>query len=315
MRKRYLSALPLIVGTGTLGAMEMTKSFINRSPNPSPETTDRDNEHWPEGYTDFRNEGIEYALKARKQSYEVIHITSKDGYDLSAYLFRTKENNGKVVVSCHGYHGWGLFDMARYLPMYEKAGLDTLIICQRAHEGSEGKYITFGAKEQEDVILWCNKLIELYGENVEIVLHGVSMGGATVCLASGNDNLPSQVKCTVSDCAYESMEKQAETSLNTPSFLIKPALSAISFWTKRLAGFSVRECAPIEAVKKARVPMLFIHGTADTFVPFEMADHIYDACTSEKEKLYIKGAVHAASYTTDPDTYTKTFLSFTERYL
>lgn len=269
----------------------------------------------PANFSGYVLQYKEAMKEVSKLNFEPLSITSNDGLKLAGKLFRLKPDNNRVVVGFHGYHGSDYYDMARFFDLYRRLGYDILIISERAHHDSEGHYITFGAHEQEDGILWLNQIVSLYGDQVQIVIHGVSMGAATVDLLSGRADLPSQVKCVVSDCAYTSIEQEARNVVHAPHWVQDILLFFLNFWIKRLANFDLREASPIDSVVHARVPMPFIHGEADNFVPYDMAKPLYEKCPTEKELFTVPGAAHAASYVIDPKGYEEHFEKFTEKYV
>lgn len=188
-----------------------------------------------------------------------------------------------------------------------------LLVDERAHGESEGTYIGFGCLDRKDAAKWAEYAVELLGGGCEIWLHGMSMGGSTVLMASGM-KLPREVKGIISDCAFtnawEVFSHVLKTQYHLPAF---PVLNISDQMTISRAGYSLRECSAKEEVKKAKVPILFIHGDADTFVPCRMCREIYDACASEKEILIIKGAGHCESFYKDQEKYEETLTAFLEK--
>ena len=180
----------------------------------------------------------------------------------------------------------------------------------RAHGESEGEYIGFGCLDRKDALVWINWVIQELGEDVGIVLHGTSMGGATVLMASGLE-LPGQVKGIVSDCAFTSPKEVFTHVLHSmyhlPAF---PAIPGADILNRRLAGYGMDECNAKREVAKAKVPILFIHGTKDTFVPYHMCREIYDCCASPKKILEVEGAAHAESYYKDTESYERALDEF-----
>ena len=185
-----------------------------------------------------------------------------------------------------------------------------LLVDERAHGQSEGEYIGFGCKDRFDAVKWIQWLIKEAGEDVQILLHGISMGGATVLMTSGLP-LPSQVKGIISDCAFTSPKEVFTHVLNTmyhlPAF---PMIQIADAVNKSKAGYGLDECNAAREVRKAKVPILMIHGEKDTFVPCEMCERIYVNCASPKKKLIIKGAAHAESYYKDTKAYEAAMDSF-----
>lgn len=185
-----------------------------------------------------------------------------------------------------------------------------LLVDERAHGESEGKYIGFGCLDRIDALKWINWVLRKCGEDVEILLHGTSMGGATVLMMSSLE-LPAQVKGIVSDCAFTSPKEVFSHVLKSmyhlPAF---PVMNISNFLNKRFAGYGLDECNAAREVKKAKVPILFIHGSGDTFVPYSMCETMYENCASSKKKLIIEGAAHAECYYKDTDAYENALTEF-----
>ena len=173
----------------------------------------------------------------------------------------------------------------------------------RAHGESEGKYIGFGCLDRKDALGWINWAIEKYGGDVEIILHGISMGASTALMASGLD-LPAQIKGIVSDCGFTSPKEVfthvLKTMYHLPTF---PIMQGAEIVNKKLAGYGMDECNAKREVAKSKVPVLFIHGSKDTFVPARMCQEIYDCCSSPKKMLIVEDAAHGESYFKDMNAY------------
>ena len=216
----------------------------------------------------------------------------------------------KAVICFHGYTGEGLSNHIAIADYFLKKGYAMLMPDARAHGESEGEYIGFGCLDRKDALSWVNWLIGKCGNDVAIMLHGTSMGGATVLMASGLD-LPCQVKGIVSDCGFTSPKEVFTHVLNhmyhLPAF---PAIQGADLINKRLAGYGMDECNAKYEVQKAKVPILFIHGSSDTFVPVSMCHEIYENCASPKRKLIVEGAAHAESYYKDMADYEKVLTEF-----
>ena len=260
-------------------------------------------------YAEILNQRKEYMMA---QPHEDIYQTSFDGLKLhAAYFPAIKESEKKKLVICfHGYTSQGLKDFIGLTDYYFKHGYAMIHPDARAHGQSEGKYIGFGCLDRKDALQWVNWAIQKYGEDVEILLHGISMGGATVLMAGGLE-LPPQVKGIISDCGFTSPKEVFSHVLKTmyhlPSF---PVMQGAEIMNKKLAGYGMDECNAKREVAKAKVPMLFIHGSKDTFVPTSMCHEIYDCCASPKKKLIVEGAAHAESYFKDMKSYEKALDEF-----
>ena len=249
------------------------------------------------------------------QPYETWSVTSEDGLKLAGYYIPAKVATTKTVLLAHGYLSKGK-DMGYYARFYsEELGYNILLPDARGHGASEGDYIGFGWPDRKDYLLWIQMVLERVGNDAQIVLHGLSMGGATVMMVSGED-LPEQVKVIVEDSGYTSVYDQFAYLMNSlsnlPSF---PVLTATSMLTKIRAGYNFNEASSVKQLKKNKTPVLFIHGTADTFVPTEMVRLLYAACQAEKEIYLSEGAGHAMAYTANQSTYEAVVKEFVGRFI
>lgn len=252
------------------------------------------------------------------QPHREINRTSFDGLKLHATFFPAiAEDAGKkkVAICFHGYTSKGMSDYIGLSDYYLKNGFAMLLPDARAHGESEGDYIGFGCLDRYDALVWINWAIEELGEDAEIILHGTSMGGATVLMASGLD-LPTQVKGIISDCGFTSPKEifthVLRSMYHLPAF---PAIPGANIVNKKLAGYGMDECNAKREVAKAKVPILFIHGSNDTFVPAKMCDEIYECCASPKRKMIVEGAAHAESYYKDMESYERAMSEFFEEVL
>ena len=245
--------------------------------------------------------GMEYM---KTLPHEDVYITSEDGLKLHGTLFPAPDNGKKYVIGIHGFqsHAWN--EYAPHIEFYRSIGFGMLLPDDRAHGESEGEYITMGVKDRRDCISWAKYLVERFGEDTKILLHGVSMGGATVLSASGEADLPSQVLGTVSDCGFSSARESFACQIERlyhipPAFIVR----VCQWYAKHKAGFDFMEARPIDQVRHAKVPILFVQGKDDVMVPEFMARKLYEACSSEKKLLVVENANHAESIALDPEGY------------
>ena len=234
--------------------------------------------------------------------HEDVWMRSKDGLKLHGTYF--PGNGGtKAVICFHGYTSKGLNDYGSLSYYYLDHGFRMLLIDERAHGDSEGTYIGFGTMDRLDGLEWVRWMIEKTGDDAQILLHGNSMGGATVCMMGGMD-LPRQVKGIVSDCAFTSARDVFTHVLHSmyhlPAF---PMIQIADRVNRKKAGYGLDDCNAAREVRKAKVPFLFIHGDEDIFVPCRMCEEIYKNCASPKTKLIVKGAGHGESYYKDTKAY------------
>lgn len=217
-------------------------------------------------------------------------LTSNDGLKLQGYQYESEQPTNKWVVVVHGYMNEAK-NMGSDVKMFVDKGFHVLAVDLRGHGLSEGDYIGMGWHDRIDMVDWINLIISKQSD-AQIVLYGVSMGGATVMMTSGEE-LPTNVKAIIEDCGYTSAKDeftyQLKRLFNLPSF---PVMNAAGFVTQIRAGYSLEEASALKQVAKSNTPMLFIHGDQDTFVPSEMVYELYEAAPVEKELLIIEGAGH-----------------------
>lgn len=245
--------------------------------------------------------------------YEEVSITSHDGLKLTGRYYHAADG-APLEIQCHGYKGNALRDFSGAKRIARAAGRNVLLINQRCHGGSEGKTITFGILERKDVLGWINYANHRFG-SVPILLSGVSMGAATVLMVAGME-LPNNVRGVIADCPYDApsniIKKVLGQDMGMPVKVVYPLI--------RLGGmlygkFNLGADSPVEAVKRAQIPILLIHGDDDRFVPHPMSCNIHAAAPEKIEFHTIPGAGHALNYVTDPEGYTKIVNNFTERCL
>lgn len=245
---------------------------------------------------------------------EELTVESFDGLALYGLLVPHEEGpTHKWMIACHGYMGVGRQMMAAALKG-TGWGYHVLLPDARACGQSEGDAIGMGWYDRLDVLRWVDYIIERDPE-AEIVLYGMSMGGAMVLMAAG-ENPPPNVKAVVSDCSYASVNEefryQLKEILGLPGFPLIPICSLIC---KLRAGFFLGDCDTVRQVEKATVPILYFHGEDDTFVPYYMMELLYEATPTEKEKLSVPGAGHGMSSAVDSPAYWSTMEQFLAKHV
>ena len=271
----------------------------------------------PRSDTFFGGSGAVYTLEGETdawfQSGETVHLESEDGLTLTGYQFFGQPGH-RYVVACHGYgsRAWGIASSAH---VFYQMGFNALLPDARGFGESEGDYAGMGWHERRDVVGWCNYILE-QDPQAEIILYGVSMGGATVMMTAGEADLPDAVKLVIEDCGYTSVwdefAAQLDQLFGLPTF---PILDVTSLVTRIKAGWSFQEASALEQIKNCTIPVLFIHGEEDDFVPFRMVQPLYDAASCPKQLYTVPGAAHAESAAVDPEGYWGTVRSFLEQYL
>lgn len=304
-KTKTIAAAAAALGIGAFAEMGVIGYFFNRTMKRSNAKTERTMKM---SGTDW-NQYMPLMEKCRENlmaiPHEEVSITSYDGLKLSAVYFSNENAEKKrLVIGFHGYTGEGVSNHLGISSYFGRKGFSMLFPDARAHGKSEGTYIGFGCLDRIDALDWIKWAVDKCGEDVEIWLYGVSMGGATVLMASSLE-LPGQVKGIISDCAFTSPKDVFTHVLNNmyhlPAF---PIIQGSDILNKRLAGYGMDECNAIREVSKTTLPILFIHGDKDTFVPPEMCESLYESCGSPyKQKLIVKGAAHAESYYKDTENY------------
>ena len=232
------------------------------------------------------------------------YIKSFDDLILCGYEIRNNCKSNIWIIVNHGYMCKGL-DMIPQAKIFLDMGYNVLIIDQRAHGKSDGKYRGMGYLESKDLIRWINLIVNEH-EKSEIILYGISMGAATVMFATA--------EC-IEDCGYTSIWDEFKAiykkSFKLPTF---PILNIANITAKIKAGYSFKEGSVLEAVKKSKIPILFIHGEEDKLVPYNMVEKLYDEASCEKEKISVKNAGHTESSTVDSELYWNKVKKFITKY-
>lgn len=240
-----------------------------------------------------------------------VEVKAKDNITLRGTEYFTNEESNRWAIILHGYHSNpdSVISIGRH---FSEKGYNVLIPSMRASNESDGEYIGMGWLDKEDLKCWINLIIE-QNKNAQIVLHGSSMGAATVLMASG-DNLPNNVKAIIEDSGYTSVwdifASEAKARFNLPIF---PVLNMFEIVANIRAKYDIKEASALEQVKKATIPILFIHGDRDDFVPEYMCEELYKATKTKKEKLIIKEAGHTESRYKEPETYYNKIFEFLDK--
>ncbi len=247
------------------------------------------------------------------QALKDTFIVAPDGLKMHAMYAAASEPTTRTAVLVHGYTDQAVEMLHIGYLYHHDLGYNILMPDLRHAGQTGGPAVQMGWKDRLDVEQWISVAPELFGENLEIVVHGISMGAATTMMLSG-DELPSTVKCFVEDCGYTSawdqFSKELKGQFGLPAF---PLLHVASWICDLKYGWTFKEASALEQLKKCKLPMLFIHGDSDDFVPTWMVHELY-AVKSEPKQLWVsEGVAHARSYDTYPEEYTARVKAFTEQ--
>ena len=258
-------------------------------------------------YTGVKAKLLGFMEETSRIPFDQVYTQSFDGLTLAARYYHTNDG-APLEIQFHGYRSSALCDFSIGTENAIENGRNVLAVDQRGHGKSDGRYLTFGVREQFDCISWINYAISRFGRDVKIILSGVSMGASTVLLASGLD-LPENVVGIVADSPYTSPEQIIKTvcrDMHLPPRLAYPLVRAAARVYMK-CDLNVDVCA---AVRKSKVPLLIFHGEADTFVPCSMSAEIFKNCKACDERHTFPDAGHVLSYVVDPARYERIVTNF-----
>lgn len=244
----------------------------------------------------------------RSMKRELIEISSFDNLKLRGYYYEHSEDSPLELIF-HGYGGNAERDLSGGVERCFALGRSVILIDQRGAGMSEGKVCSFGINERRDCLAWIDYATKRFGESRPLIIGGVSMGAATVMMASG-ENLPSNVVCVMADCGYSSSKKiikKVVREMKLPPDLIYPF---IKLGAKLFGRFDLEETSPVEAVARSKTPIVFIHGDNDDFVPHAMSVECFEAASAPKKLVTIEGAGHGLAFPVNPNKYVESLREF-----
>lgn len=266
------------------------------------------------GFDDLKEDILSGKAWLEGKAREEVSITSADGLRLKGLFVPNPEAKGTLLLF-HGWRSTWKTDFIISMPYYFSLGLNLLAVDQRSQNGSEGKYITYGVRERDDLALWVDWAARRLGKEHPLFLGGLSMGASTVLMAA---DLPfeANVRGIIADCGftspYDIIRSVAARGADRP---MKLPMALLDIFTRRIAGFGLREHSTVEALKRTKLPVLLVHGLADDFVPAEMSRENYTACASEKRMVLVEGAGHGMSYVVEPERVKGEIGDFVRRHL
>ena len=253
-----------------------------------------------------RRKAIEHLDTLPNEKQEVVTF---DGLTLRGELFKAPNGNpdGKLLICVHGYTSHGRREFAAYVPHVHDLGVDVLLVDDRAHGDSDGKYTGFSVLDRIDVKYWVEKMKPNYKK---IYLFGISMGAATSAMVAAD--MP-EIAGLLFDCGFTSPIEafRATGTRHAPRFVVDPVFFFGRIWCKILLGFDFMKVSALEEIKKVKCPCVFVQGTADVIVPPHMSNQMYEACGSERKRQELfEGAEHVASYYLEKDRYVEILKDF-----
>ena len=266
------------------------------------------------GKREFAEEVRMAAISLEERVPQTVEITAEDGTRLVGHWWPC-ENPKRVILAMHGWRSTWSQDFGLIADFWHDSGCSILFAEQRGQGESGGEYMGFGLTERFDCRDWVNRINEMLDFPLPIYLCGISMGAATVLMASGLE-LPENVVGIAADCGFVSPNAVWEHVVTNNYHLSYGRIrrAAANGLCKRKINMDAMSCSAAEALRNTHIPVLFIHGTDDHFVPIEMTYENYKACASEKYLLVVPGAEHAMSYLTDTAAYENAMRAFWEKY-
>lgn len=252
-------------------------------------------------YNLYKETIIKDIKDVKKIKCEELSITSFDGLKLYGRYFEY-EKGAPIEIMFHGYRGDATRDLSTGVKRAFLCKRNAILIDQRASGKSEGHTITFGVNERLDCLAWTKYISEKFGEDTKLIITGISMGAATVLMASCL-NLPKNVIGVLADCPYnmpKDIIMKVVKDMKLPPKLVYPFIKR---GARIFGNFDLEGASPIDAVTKTNLPIIFFHGTEDDYVPCHMSEKLFDACISKKQIVTIDGGRHGTSFLKDPKKY------------
>ena len=255
-----------------------------------------------EQYAPYKEAHLAGIRELMASDFEKVSVESFDGLRLSGKYFAFGDPDAPLCICFHGWRGLDIRDFRGGIGILKRMKCNVLLISERGHGESGGHTLTFGINERRDAITWTEYAVKRFGPDIRILWFGVSMGAATVLMASGLDT-PVQLKGIVADAPYgspkEIISMHCRKGAHLPPAIFYPLVTFSGFLFGR---FRLNSASPIEAVKKAKVPILIIHGDDDRFVPIEMSREILPSNPKIRYEVF-PGAGHVLSCLRDPERY------------
>ena len=241
-------------------------------------------------------------------AFEEFSVRSFDGLTLKGKYYE-RYPGAPIELMMHGYRGNAGRDLCGGVQRCFACGRNALLVDQRASGDSDGNVITFGINERKDCLTWVDFMTQHFGADVKIILTGISMGAATVVMAAGED-LPPNVIGVLADCGYTSPKEIICKVVKDMGIAPKLAYPFVKLGARLFGRFDLEQTSPVEAVARAKVPVIFFHGEDDDFVPCDMSRAVYDACPTRKHLQTVPGAGHGLAFPKDQETYLKVLKEF-----
>ena len=314
MKRKYLQGIGIIIGGAV--TMLMAASFFMLEYSLSPDNRGKDIPgSWNYLFDTYPETRPWIDSLKQAEALKDTFIYNDERIKLHAYYVAASKPTSKTAVIVHGYTDNAIRMMMIGYMYHHSLGFNILLPDLQYSGLSGGDDFQMGWLDRKDVMKWMDTANQIYGDSTQMVVHGISMGGATTMMISG-ESQPDYVKCLVDDCGYTSVWDQFGKELKVQFNLPKMPLMYISSWLCGIfKGWTFQEASAIEQVKKCKLPMLFIHGKKDDYVPTWMVYDLYQAKPEPKELWVVPDADHARSYLLNKEEYTEKVKLFTDKYI
>lgn len=253
------------------------------------------------------------AKKLEETASERIVITSHDNKQLIGHMYNHPDAK-RIIIAMHGWRSSWSKDFGAISDFWHRNGCSVLYAEQRGQNNSEGDYMGFGMIERYDCAGWIDMINQNNPQKLPVYLAGISMGASTVLMTSGFD-LGENVRGIMADCGFTSANDiwryVAENNMHMSYSIRKKLVNNIC---KQKIQIGYDDYTTLDAMEVNTKPVLFIHGTDDSFVPIEMTYLNYKACNAQKHLFIVPGAGHAMSYILDKEGYEKAVQDFWNMY-
>ena len=245
-------------------------------------------------------------IELKERPFEDLYIQSFDKLKLHARLYENRSSK-KIAILFHGYRGTAYRDFCGGAKEAIELGYTVILVDERAHGLSQGHSITFGVREVEDLLSWVKYARERFGNDINLVLIGISMGGATVLAAS--DKVGDNVKI-IADCPYSTPKIIISESIKSIHLSPKIFYPIINLSSKIFAHTNLNKMSAYDSIKNTNNKILIIHGDSDTVVPFEVSKKLYETYPNKIQYEVFPGADHGVSYLQDSERYCRIIREF-----
>lgn len=306
----------LIAAVGLLGgalyAYRITFYSAPQKPKKKSNKPGQSNPFLASQYDPYRAEMRRLREQLQNRPCEFVTTRSRDGLTLSGRYYHVADG-APLAIGFHGYRSSWLIDFSFGSELTEQMGHNLLLVDQRAQGISQGRTITFGLLERQDLVCWVEYANERFGDHTPIFLYGVSMGGATV-LMTPQDRLTPNVKAIIADCPYANALEiilHVAKAMPIPQWVVKPL---VILGARIYGRFDLQETDAYAELSRGHLPVLIFHGEKDTFVPDSMSEVV--KCDPERiQRHTFPGADHGISALVDPERYRKIAFDFVEKAL